>query len=340
MRSAHLALWLRAASERLRIAPASAFTAACIPAAGILGICLGPTLVTPLGALRAALAQDHPLHTALCDVRLPRVLAGLAVGAALATAGALLQSLVRNPLADAGVLGVTQGAGAAAVLAIVLYPAQAALVPLAAFGGGCLVLAVLLALAAGSDRDISPLRLVLSGVALQALGFALIALQTFLFADRAPAFAAFVSGSLNGIGWREARSIAPIALIGLGLAIACSRALDLLLLDDATGVGRGLNVRRTRLFSAALAALLAASAVSIAGLVSFVGLVIPNALRLQLGPGHRVLLPLSAAGGAALVVSADALARTLFAPLELPVGALLAALGGPYLLFLLWRRLP
>lgn len=335
-----IALFWRATEERLGVPPAVALTLASVPAAGLLGICLGPTPMSPLGALRVALAQDHPLHVALCDVRLPRVAAGLAVGAALATAGAVLQALVRNPLADAGVLGVTQGAGALAVLALVLYPAHAELVPFAAFAGGLGTLAVLLALAASSAREVSPLRLVLSGVALQALGFALIALQTFLFADRAPAFAAFVSGSLNGLGWREARAIAPIALIGLGAAIAASRALDLMLLDDASAAGRGLHVRRSRLIAAVIAAFLAAGAVSVAGLVSFVGLVVPNALRLTLGPRHRVLLPLSAAGGAALVASADALARTLFAPLELPVGALLAALGGPYLLYLMWRMLP
>jgi iron complex transport system permease protein len=208
-----------------------------------------------------------------------------------------------------------------------------------AFAGGLAAIAVLAALGASRGRAAGPLRLVLSGVALQALGFATIALLTFLFADRAPAFVAFLVGSLNGLGWREAALVSAPALVGLLIAALAVRPLDVLLLDDATASGLGVAVKRARFAASALAAWLTAAAVSVAGLVGFVGLVVPNGVRLLVGAEHRALLPACALAGAALVLLADTAARTLAAPIELPVGALLAGIGGPAFLALLWRKL-
>jgi iron complex transport system permease protein len=293
------------------------------------------------GELWAALVEpDHRLHHVVWDVRLPRVLIGALVGANLALAGALLQTAVRNPLADPGILGVTTGAGVGALVAILFFPAQGALVPWAAFAGGIATIAVLLPLAHSRGRRTGPLRLVLSGVALQAVLFAAVALLMFAFADRAPAFVAFLVGSLNGLSWSDARHVAVPSALGAACALLAVRPLNVLLLDDSTAGGVGLPVQRARMGAACVAALLAAAAVSVAGLVGFVGLVVPNGMRLLVGPDHRVLLPASALAGAALVVAADALARTATAPLELPVGALLALIGGPYFLYLLWRKLP
>jgi iron complex transport system permease protein len=186
----------------------------------------------------------------------------------------------------------------------------------------------------------SALRIVLTGVALQALCVAGASILTFLFADRAPSFSAFLVGSLNGTGWRDVALVTTPAVVGLVAALASRRSLDLLLLDEATAAGRGLDIRRTRVWLACVGALLAAAAVSVAGLVGFVGLVIPNALRLVTGPSHRLLIPVGAVAGGALVVLADAAARSSVPPLELPVGALLALVGGPYFLWLLWSRIP
>ena len=184
------------------------------------------------------------------------------------------------------------------------------------------------------------LRLVLSGVAFQALAFATTSLLIFIFADRAPAFVAFVVGSLNGVGWRDVAIVVVPTAAGLTLAFAAVRHMNVLLLDDDTAGGLGMRVRRARLGLSCISALLAAGAVSVAGLVGFVGLVVPNGVRLLVGPDHRVLLPLCVLAGATLVILSDAVARTALAPLELPVGALLALIGGPYFLFLLWRKLP
>lgn len=209
-----------------------------------------------------------------------------------------------------------------------------------AFVGGLAAVTVVLALGRARGRSAGPLRLVLSGVGLQAICFAGTALFSFLFADRAPAFMAFLVGSLNGLGWHEAALVGVPTAIGLALAMVARRPLDVLLLDDATAGGLGVSVRRARFGTAALGAWLAAGAVSVAGLVGFVGLVVPNAVRMLVGPEHRDLLPVSALAGATLTVAADTAARTLAAPIELPVGALLAMIGGPYFLFVLWRRMP
>lgn len=332
---------LRLLAERLRHRPRfwTAVLALLLAVSVILGGMLGAANI-PLAELpRAFVDPGHPSHGILWTVRLPRVVAGVLVGGALAVAGALLQASVRNPLADPGLLGVTAGAGLGGLLAIVMFPERPGLVAPAAFCGGLLAVAVLLIAAWGGGRVAGPLRLVLSGVAVQAILFSLIALVTFIYADRAPAFVSFTIGSLVGLGWKDAARIAPVVAIGCALALAWTRVLNLLLLDDDSAGGVGLAVRRARVGASCLAALLAASAASVAGLVGFVGLVVPNWVRVLVGPDHRLLLPLCILGGGALLVLADTVARTVAAPLELPVGALLALVGGPYFLFVLWRKL-
>lgn len=292
------------------------------------------------GTVRAFLQSHDPMHALVWDVRLPRILVAAVVGACLSVAGALMQTVVRNPLADPSLIGVSAGAGVAALVAILLVPSLTYALPAAAFVGAATSSATILALSWTRASRAGPLRIILSGVAVQAILFAVIGLMTFLYADRAPSFAAFTVGSLAGAGWRDFRIVGPAALGGLVLALVAVRPLDLLLLDDETCGAIGLPVRGARLLLSALASLLAATAVSVAGLVGFVGLVVPNATRLVVGPRHGALLPTCALGGAVLVVLADTASRTVFAPLELPVGSLLALIGGPYFLLLLWRRLP
>jgi iron complex transport system permease protein len=320
----------------------------------IWALCLGGALVivAALSALYGAVRipthelwpalthADHPLHAVLWSVRLPRIVVAALVGGSLAVSGALLQTVVRNPLADPGLLGVNAGAGVAALLALAWKPELALLLPFLAFAGALGAVSVILLAAWGSGRRLSPLKIILSGVAVQAILFAVIALLMFFFADRAPAFVAFTVGSLSGAGWSEAGIVAPIAALGILLAVVGRRSLNLLLLDDATAAGVGVEVQRSRLAASAVAALLAAASVSVAGLVGFVGLVVPNWVRVVSGPDHRSLIPLSALGGSVLVVGADLLARRAAPPLEVPVGALLALVGGPYFLFVLWRKLP
>lgn len=332
------ALRLRIAWMRDRPGARAAAIGAVLVAAALVAAVMGSASTSPRVFASALLDPEHVLHPVLWDVRLPRLTAGAAVGAALAVSGALLQTVVRNPLADAGLLGVTAGAGLGAVLTLVFLPEHAGFVPFVAFVGGLGAVAVLLLLSWRPGRALGPLRIVLSGVALQAMLFAALSLLTFAYADRAPAFASFLIGSLNGLGWSDAETVLLPTLAGLGVALFFARPLDVLLLDDDSATGLGMRVRRARLVTSALAAWLAAAAVSVAGLVGFVGLVVPNAVRVWAGPSHLVLVPLSAVGGAALVLAADAVSRTALRPLELPVGALLALVGGPYFLGLLWKK--
>jgi iron complex transport system permease protein len=316
--------------ERLAGSPgvAAAVLGALLAGSAASSACFGAVDV-PWSELPAAIFDpSHPLHGPVFDVRVPRIAGAVLVGTALGVAGVLMQTVVRNPLADPGLLGVTAGAGAAGLLALVVWPEHPGLVPLCALVGGLAAVLLVLGAAFGGRRG-GPLRIVLSGVALQALFFAAIALVTFLFADRAPAFASFVVGSLNGLGWSDAPLVLVPTAIGVALALLFARTWNVLLLDDGAAAGVGLAVRRARLGASSIAALLAAGAVSVAGLVGFVGLVVPNAVRLVVGPDHRALLPLSALGGAALVVAADAAAPTARAPLEQPGGALQALLRPP-----------
>jgi iron complex transport system permease protein len=317
----------------------TALGAVALLAAALVACAVGATRI-PLGELRAALLDaSHPAHVALVAVRLPRVLAAIGVGSALALAGLLLQTAVRNPLADSGLLGVNAGAGVAALCAILFAPERVALLPVVAFGGALLATGAVLGASGIAESAARPLRIVLCGVALQAMLFAVAAGLTFLYADRAPSFVGFTIGSLNGVGWREVWIVSGTTLVGGVAAWLGARPLNLLLLDDDSAAGVGLPVRTTRFAAAALAAFLASGAVAVAGLVGFVGLVAPNWLRLIAAPDHRTLVPLVALLGAGLVVAADTAARTLAAPLELPVGALLAWIGGPYFLWLVARRL-
>ncbi len=333
---------LRIQLQRLRDHPrwSASLLLALLVVSFFVSVGSGAVEVGPLDIPRALLQEEHPDHTVVADVRMPRVAAGAAVGAALAVAGVLLQTVVRNPLADPGILGVSAGAGLAAVATLIFAPDRAAWVPFFAFLGALTTVGLLLALSWSRGATLSALRLVLSGVAVQAIFIAAMALLTFAFAERAPAFAAFLVGSLNGLGWQDFALLAPPTLIGLAAAQAAARPLDVMLLDDATAGGLGMSVKPARLAASSLSALLAAAAVSVAGLVGFVGLVVPNAVRVISGPEHSRLLVRAALGGASLVLLADTVARTLIAPLELPVGAILALIGGPTFLGILWKKLP
>ncbi len=337
------ALWqIRARAEIAFAHPGAWATSAAIAlvVAFLFAATRGAVELSVGEVIRSAIDSDAPFSAVIRNVRFPRLFCAVLVGANLAVAGTLLQTTVRNPLADPGILGVSAGAGVGALIMILFFPGHSTWVPWAAFLGGIVSVLTLLGLAWGGSKGPGTLRIVLSGVALQAILFAAIALMSFAYADRAPSFSAFMVGSLNGLGWNETKILFAPTAIGLSLAILMIPTLNILLLDDGAASGLGVPVGAARLAAACVAALLTATAVSVAGLVGFVGLVVPNGMRLLVGPDHRALLPVTALGGATLVVFADTVARTSLAPLELPVGALLALIGGPYFLYLLWRKLP
>jgi iron complex transport system permease protein len=275
------------------------------------------------------------------QVRLPRILVSALAGAALASAGVTLQSTFRNPLADPSIIGVSVGGSLGAVVAITLGLATAGmwLLPLFAFAGsmGAAVLVYVLSLAHGHSQ---PATLLLAGVAVNAfLGAVISAL--LLFTNQFPELQAMLNwliGGLRGRGWAHAAAIVgPVVLTVIALSVY-ARDMNLLLLGEETAQGLGVNVGRTRLALLALAALATGSAVSIAGPIGFVGLVVPHMLRLIVGPDHRVLLPASALGGALFLVVMDTIARLVIQPAEMQVGIITNLLGAPFFLLLLYRN--
>lgn len=286
-------------------------------------------------------------------VRLPGLMVAALVGGALACAGAAMQGLFRNPLADPGIIGVSAGASLGVVIVITQTAALADLwlfdrgplsavlwrVPLAAFVGALLAAGAVYALSLQRGRT-SLAALLLAGVALNAVLGALTSVLLLRAADfdALRAVLSWLIGSLEGRGWDYfAVAVGPIAL-SAALMLLYARDLNLLALGEESAQALGVDVGRLRLVLLALASLMTAAAVSIAGPISFVGLIVPHILRLIIGPDHRVLLPASLLGGAAFLVLADALARSLLAPEQLQVGIVTALAGGPFFLALLWRH--
>jgi iron complex transport system permease protein len=280
--------------------------------------------------------EDSMARRIVWDLRFPRVLIGLIVGMCLATSGAILQGVMRNPLADPGIIGVSSGAGLAATTIMIVFPAYIALVPLAAFLGA-LVTALAIYLLSWKGGT-SPVRIILVGVAINAvIGAAMNALQ-ILYSDRVQSVLPWLAGGIQGVGWNQFEMIIYYAIAAFLLAAYGIKHIRILRLGDEMAKLLGHNVEKSRFFLIVLSTLLAGIAVSVSGLIGFVGLVVPHILRIMLGGDYRYLIPASALGGGVLVVLADTASRSAFNPIEIPVGILLAFLGGPFFLYMIQRR--
>ena len=282
----------------------------------------------------------------LLEIRLPRLLIGAFVGSALALSGAMMQGMFRNPLADPGLVGVSSGAALAAVatiaasngLALPLVRALGPyLLPIAAFGGGILATAALVAVAAHRG-ELAVGTLLLAGIALAALASSLTGLIAYASDDRELRdLTLWMLGSLSGASWPKALAVAPFAL---GLALAAPRlvrGLNGLVLGEAEAFHMGIDVDRMKRATIVATAAATGAAVAVSGIVGFVGIVVPHLVRLLAGPDHRVVLPGSALMGAALVLAADVLARMLVRPAELPLGVVTALVSAPLFLHLVRR---
>lgn len=284
--------------------------------------------VTPLDTLRDGIVWE---------LRMPRVITAAAVGAGLALSGAVMQAVTRNPLADPYLLGLSSGASLGAVAVILL--GVTVLLPVAAFVGAMVALVLTLLLASSVGR-ITPSRTVLAGLAVSSLASAVTSFVIFWTAkgDSYREILSWLLGSLSGARW-PAVAIAIAALIIAGIPIMLSgRLLDSFAFGDTSAAALGVNVQGVRWALLIATALLTGAMVSVSGSIGFVGLVLPHAVRLIAGPGHRALLPLSAVVGGIFLVWADTAARTIFDPRELPVGIVTAIIGAPVFAILLARR--
>jgi iron complex transport system permease protein len=293
---------------------------------------------TVLDALLAGGTGDTPHERIVMQLRLPRTVEAATVGAALGVAGALLQGALANPLASPDVIGVTGGAGFGALLIILVFPGSIALLPVGALVFGLAAATLVFAIAWAGPNGGSVGRLILAGIAMGSLFAGATSGLMSAYPNRVPSAIFFLAGGLTTSGWGALRSIAPYFVVGFVIAICLIRPLDRLALGDDVAASLGTRPRLIRLMAGVGAALLAAASAAIAGLLGFLGLVIPHVVRLAGGTSsHGFVLPASAIAGAALLVAGDTLARVVRAPIEMPVGPLMVAIGVPLFLWLLRR---
>lgn len=321
----------------------------CLLSAIVLSFGIGPLKVAPGEVLRIVfarfgLADAEGLNArdiaVVWNLRIPRALMGALVGAALALAGAGLQGLFGNPLADPGVVGVSQGAALGAVAAIVLGATALGdwTVPVAAFVGGILSTTAIYLLARPGHGS-GTVTLLLVGIAVGAACSAAIGFFTYRASTtQLQSLVFWQMGSLGSADWSDLAAALPVFLIGLAGMLMLATPLDMLALGERQAQHIGLDVKRTRALLVMFSALLVGAAVAFAGTIGFVGLVIPHIVRLLAGPRHRWLLPLSALAGGTLIVIADTAARTLDPPSEIPLGLFSAAIGAPFFLWLVLRQ--
>lgn len=343
MQSPWLVVRTRRVSFRVdrRVPPVLALALLAMLAAMVINISVGDYPVAPLDVVKTLLrlpTDSGDYRFIVTILRLPRMLVAALVGLGLGISGAIMQGLTRNPLADPGILGISAGAGlAAATLLIVARGVPSGLVPPAAFGGALLV-ATLIYLLAWRGGD-SPIRLLLVGIGLGAIaGAATTLMITFGAVDDVQRALFWLAGSLHGRSWNELWPLVPWCLVFVPLALLLARDLNALSLGDEIARGLGSSVARRRGLLLVAAVALAAASVATAGTIGFVGLMAPHIARRLVGPDHSGVLPTAGVLGALIVVVADLAGRTLFRPLELPVGLVTAAVGAPFFIALLWRQ--
>lgn len=319
-----------------------------LAAALLVGTLVGPAGLTPRGVV-LELVDRLPLvsvdsgftlrqQVILWEIRIPRVVLGAIVGAMLAIAGATYQGVFRNPLADPYLLGVSSGAGLGATLAIVVGGALGSgMVPPAAFAGGMIAVLATYALGRSVGGGRSEVVIILAGVAVAAFASAI---QTFFMQRHDETLRQVYSwmlGRLTTSGWSDVVTVLPYVLVSIAVIALFRRTLDVMAVGDLEASTLGIAPARVRLALICAATLGTAAVVSVSGLIGFVGIVIPHAVRMLIGPGHRLLLPVSLLAGAAFLVLADVVARTAMSPAELPIGVVTAAIGAPFFLFVLRR---
>ncbi|PSQ04046.1 iron ABC transporter permease [Halobacteriales archaeon QS_6_71_20] len=302
-----------------------------------LGEGIGNAVASALGVSTAAV--DLPKETLIVwQIRMPRVIVGALVGANLAVSGAVFQAVTRNELASPFILGVSAGAGLAILLTLIVFTGLAALLPLVAAGGGAVAFLIVYAIAWKGGTN--PVRLVLAGVIVSAV-FGSIQTALFFFADDlgvVQSAIAWTTGSLTGVDWEQVRTALPWTFVALPLALVGSRQLNVLLLGERTAKSLGMSVERVRFALSAVAVLAAGTAIAVAGVVGFVGLIVPHMARQLVGSDYKRLVVACVFAGPALVTLADVGARLALSPAQLPVGIVTGLIGGPYFLYLMRKR--
>lgn len=272
----------------------------------------------------------------ILEIRLPRMIGAICVGATLGASGTLIKAVMRNPLADPGLLGIQSGASLFAMIILLIYPVMLPFLPIAAFAGGLLAYFALTLLA--YKDGIQPLRLILSGVAVNALFGSAIGIINIYNSDKIQNALTWLNGSLASVSGADAQILVVYSVIALILALLVIPKCNLLALDDLTITNLGENLSLTRFIIATIAVLLCSISVSIVGVIGFVGLVIPHIARLLVGTNHKVMLPFAIILGSLFVLASDTFQLIVFSPTEMPVGIIISMIGAPFFLFLLRKQ--
>ncbi|WP_025783883.1 iron ABC transporter permease [Sporosarcina sp. D27] len=307
-------------------------------AAAVIAIGLGSIRISVPDILETLFhsTADNVNDTIIFNIRLPRVILALIIGANIAISGAILQAVMGNPLADPGLTGVTSGAAVFVLVIMLAKPEYTQFMPLAALIGGMLAATIVYALA-WRRNGISPISIILAGVAVNALCGGVVGYLSIIYSDRLPSAVQWMNGSLAAKGNSVVSMILPYAIVGWILSFFAIRKANVIRMGDQVAANLGENVNRIRILLSILAVFLAAISVAAIGMIGFVGLIVPHMARFLVGSNYKYMMPMSMALGALVLLVADTGGRTLFSPLEIPAGILMAVIGGPYFLYLMRR---
>lgn len=295
----------------------------------------GSIQVKPFELIQGLFTSNNDDVEIIKDLRFPRIIIAMFAGAALSVAGVLLQAVMRNPLADPGIIGVSAGAGFMSVLIVSFFPTLFFYVPFFSFIGGALAFFLVYTLSWRSG--LNPLRMILIGIAINAVFTGLSQALGLRGGALTTAMSQTLTSTLTMKKWSEVEIVVLYGTIGLVLALLLYKACNYLALEDKTAKSLGVNVNRSRIFISIVAVLLVSVVTPIAGMFTFVGLLVPHIGRLLVGTDHKLLIPFSTLAGALLILTADTLGRTIMAPHEIPASIIMAVIGGPFLIFLLRR---
>ena len=269
------------------------------------------------------------------DLRMPRVLSAVLIGGNLAVAGALLQTTMKNPLADPGIIGISSGASLGAIAVMVIFTNLIKYKIIIAFIGG--IIAACLVYLIGEDKGFSPVRIILAGVCVNSILNALSSMATVFNSAGVSSIQTWLLGSLVNITWNDFKILALYTIVGIALCLLVIKSCDLMGLGDKTAQSLGLNVNRVRVMITFVAVFLTSISTGVGGVISFVGLVIPHICRFLIGSSHKFLIPFSYFMGGFLLLVADTVSRNIFRPYEIPVGLTMCLVGGPFFIYILRR---
>lgn len=301
----------------------------------IFAVNTGSLKVTPSELFSGLFIEYNPDVATIYDLRFPRIFIAMLGGAATAVSGVLLQAVMKNPLADPGIIGVSSGASLVAVIVTAFFPSLFFLAPMLAFIGG--LIAFMLVYSLSWNGGLSPLRIILVGVAVNALCTGIMSAFNSATGSSYTGVASIVNANITQKTWDDFQTLAVYVVIGLIASFFVTNQCNLLSLEDKTARSLGMNVTRSRIVISVIAVLLASISTAVVGAISFLGLIVPHIARLLVGSNHKVLVPYSILLGAFTLLLADTIGRTVASPYEISAAVVMSVIGGPFFIFLLRR---